>query len=261
MTTEQTTPKLSKEQAQALKALGIDPTALASGAIARGSVFENGLQTQTPINMGQQVFNYGPAGGETTPVKTQAGDLIKNLYTLGENEVRDLQMRLLHGGFYDASVTKDDITWGQVDDVTYKAYLAALERTAKYNEAGKDNSLDNVINTGLRAKAASKGNIPSPIVLDNPADIRAGLRKVAPDIIGQELSKEETDRLVNLYTGVQRWAQTASREATKTGGTETQAPSLGAFAEDYIRKNHPDEAYNYSAIEHMNEFFNLLKNG
>lgn len=184
---------------------------------------------------------------------------------MDEDKLRGVQKQMFEAGFYSPEVYKnpDRIRWGSYDPFTQEAASLLLKdgvmegdmplsellrkRKEEIEEAG-----------GLDAWMQINGaegpeRAPFSAVVTNPLDIQKAGQDISVDLTGRRI-----DGAVNPaeYQGLEVGAQRADYDSMEAGGTSTQAPSLGAFAENEIRQNHGAEV---GAYEYLGNYNALLQ--
>lgn len=159
---------------------------------------------------------------ETTPVTKTVADLVKQFYTIEGPQLRELQNDLFVGGFY-GQTDPSSISWGQQDNATYSAYLQAVVRASRYYAAGKNLTVDDVLN--LAAQTAGKeGRAKTPAVaqLTDPAGLASTIDDATLKVLGRKATIDEKRAFTAAIHSTQR--QTAQQLAGASDLTQGVGP-------------------------------------
>lgn len=192
-------------------------------------------------------------------------ELEKDLFRMPPEEFRKVQQRLFDGGFFSGDVESDDVRWGdQGDEDTLKAWIKAIDRTERFNLAGKDTSLNEIIDGAKDLKSAneksSTGSKRQPLVvaLSDPDNINKAVEGVARKVLGRKLSEAERERFVAFYHNLETSSQKSEYAAGESGGSFTNSGVTEGSIEAKIRQDFSKEAKRMDATNIGNEFFDLL---
>jgi len=191
---------------------------------------------------------------ETRPAKWW----LEQFYKMNPKARTDLQRRMYAGGFYGTSVEEDDIAFGFPDQQSYAAWIDVLTTAARYNEAGRFLSPDDVIAQGALNAAPGDGDQQQPFLVTAPEDVRVGLQARARDRLGRDLTEDE----VALFTDYFHEREVAAGQAAGTAEgltAVTAPPSVAGAAQDWMRRERRAEEIGYSAAERQFEFFDMLR--
>ena len=216
-----------------------------------------------------------PPQGTTTK---SAEDWLRSMYAMQPRQLAALQSTLFQDGWY-TDVTKagtaaagqisglDQISLGQVDQGTIDAMMRALQETARYNAAGKDYSIDQVVAMkapGAKAKGAG-ARARAPMGLTNPADYEAAAANQASQLMGGGLSTQEQQAVGQYGTQLEQQAVSSYDQAVAGGstaadrGTFTQAPSPEVAARQYLLAHNAADIRSYQTAVNAIHFGDLLK--
>jgi hypothetical protein len=201
---------------------------------------------------------------EFSETKLQS-QLEKEFYSRNEDDLSDLQGRLWAGGFYGQGVRADEIIRGDYDEQTYAAYQKAVQRAARFNAAGADYTLDEVIDmaSGAGDEAGGRGRgtgsrQPLSVALTNPDDLRKTAQRAAVSILGRGFKPDELNRFVSSFHAAQSGAQAGNYRADEAGGTVVQAASPEAAAEAFAQRAAPAEAGAHDFVRVYDAFTKIL---
>lgn len=182
-------------------------------------------------------------------------------YAMEENELADLQRRLIRAGILDPKKT----VLGNYDDDTYSAFAAINERTAKFNAVGKKFTPSDVLGMIERkalpfAGEQQRGNVNT---LTNPVDLEQAVQSAAKERLGRKLRQNEVKKFVALYQGMERGTNArmnAAADRAEEGGDTTMVnPASGPAAVDqYIDANFAQEEAGQSAYDYLGALRNLI---
>jgi hypothetical protein len=226
--------------------LGIDPSSLTGGG--------GGDSDDMPIFVARRDVHgeIRRAGGDPgklarsivgPPATRTESEYDQDFFKMTRQERVSFQERLFRGGFYDASVAREDIPWGVPDDDSQDALQRASRRAALYFNAGVELTLDQVIDEGIQAgggRVGGRGGGERVVFRPTAAqDIESVAQKTAREMLGRALSDEERNRLIGAYRQLE--SQQHAAEAGEAG-TVGALPSLGSFAEQQVEAQAPVEA-------------------
>jgi hypothetical protein len=244
---------------------GYDPNA---GLATDDSLFTSGLfgidaaVGEAPVTLGYQQpvgMTGSPYAGPPAPsvsglmgppkpvaVTSKLIEAAQGFYQLPEDQVAELQSKLLSGGFYDDSYyTASGKTpqFGVADDDSYAAYRRAITRAARSGKAVPE-ILDEAIKSGAGEKAQTRQ--PLVVQLTSPTDLRKIYQAAAVALTG---SRDMDEARVAKFVSDQQAAERQAQEALYTaggsglpggpGGTVTQPPDPTAAAQELIRAEQP----------------------
>jgi hypothetical protein len=218
-------------------------------------------------------FLYGgmPSGyAREIPLEKKQSEVEKELYSMADGDVGELQRRLWAGGFYPPGADPAEVALGDRDAYTDKAWKNAVERAAQFRAAGRDLTLDEVIDMGANIRkqggiggdgAGGGGRQPLVTELTNPEDLKYYAQKTAVSTLGRSLRQDELERFVASFHNAQSVAQSAAYTAGGTGGpggSAVNAPSPTAAAESFARKEAPVEAGAHDTVKVFDVVSKLL---
>lgn len=174
-------------------------------------------------------------------------------------EKRAELQKLMHGlGLYgDAKVKLG--TWAGRDQDVFTAVL-------EYSNVGGTRWYETLAGwkkVGLPPELEQKLKDSQPkrptIQVTNPVDIRAAAQDVSVNLTGTR-DDAFAQGAVGSYQSMEAGAQNAAYADQEGGGggTVTQAPSLGAFAEDKLRREQPLEVDGYSFLGQFQNFLSMM---
>lgn len=206
----------------------------------------------------------------TFPGLKRSSELGRQLYGMTDDDVPELQRRLWAGGFYPPGTIPEEIVLGDRDPYTEKAWLNAIDRAGKFRAAGRDLTLDEVIDSAANIEGADKRNGGAGggdgrgalvVELANPEDLKYYAQRTAVSTLGRSLKPDELARFVSSFHGAQQSAQAQAYNAGGTagpGGSVVGAPSPTAAAETFARQAAPVEAGAHDAVKVFDVMSKLL---
>jgi hypothetical protein len=220
----------------------------------------------------EALYGGAPSGyTRMMPEEKRTSELEREFWSRPEDEMPELQRRLWAGGFYPPGADPAEIALGDRDPYTEKAWQNALDRAAKFRQAGRDLTLDEVIDMGanLRKEGGIGGGGPgtgggrAPLVteLANPEDLKYYAQKTAVSTLGRSLRPDELSRFVASFHNAQSVAQSAAYTAGGAGGpggSVVGAPSPTTAAESFARQAAPVEAGAHDTVKVFDVVSKLL---
>jgi hypothetical protein len=91
--------------------------------------------------------------------------------------------------------------------------------------------------------------------LTNPEDLKTVFTKAAQSVVGRTLPEQDLMKLVNTYQGLEKTYQ----QQASAGGTVTQAPDAGVFAQEQVRKAAPVEAEATDYVSYISSLSDLMQ--
>jgi hypothetical protein len=199
------------------------------------------------------------------PQTKRQSELEKEFWSRPEDDLPELQRRLWAGGFYPPGADPTEIALGDRDPYTEKAWQNALDRAAKFHAAGRDLTLDDVIDMGANLRreggiggggpgggAGGAGRAPLVTELANPEDLKYYAQKTAVSTLGRSLRPDELNRFVSSFHTSQSTEQAQAYAAGGTGGpggTVVGAPNAQVAAETFARREAPVEAGAHDTVK------------
>lgn len=167
-----------------------------------------------------------------------------NISALDPVDIRDLQTKLLKGGFF----LGDRPTIGTVGPETIKAYYRALEQ-ANLNFT----DVDTVINNAQKVpySGGAGGSLPKYRITSS-SDLAAVFDRASQSVLGRTLDQEEVNKLVKAYQGVEVGALKNRQQVS------AQAPQAQTFGVEQIENQNEDEAMAYKFSQYAQAFEQLL---
>jgi hypothetical protein len=232
-------PTVAKKKPVA-KPLGVPGTLSAD---EQGNVSYEGYSVTKPVTpglggigrafqRGNTTFQQNPryfTGDEQLPATWQGQQMI------------DLQSALEAGGFY----TGDHVVgvWNDADVAAYKRALQAANRQgAPVDDIIKQAAAAPKVDRYGDPAGGGQQRAPLRVQLTNDDDLRAMVRKNSSDILGGNLSDEDTERFVSTYHQMEmQGAQAQYDVGGDAGGAFMGAPDPGVALENQIRADHPNE--------------------
>lgn len=98
------------------------------------------------------------------------------------------------------------------------------------------------------------GGLPS-YRLTNPEDLKSVFTKASQSVIGRTLPEQDLMKLVTTYQGLEKTYQ----QQAAVGGTVTQAPDAGVFAQEQTRKAAPVEAEASDYLSYISSLSDLMQ--
>lgn len=177
------------------------------------------------------------------------------------DEFARLQEQLFLAGFYNRSVSWDEVDPGTPDDATTDAFYNAMTRTARMNEAnGTDQTVWDLVRSrvektdaAFRAAALRSGGSGGgrTISLADPLAVTQALNTVSQDVIGRKATPDEQRMFISMFHALQADAQAS-------GGGFRITPDVGAQAEQYLRTAQPMQAAAKDISKTMNMFLGSI---
>lgn len=91
--------------------------------------------------------------------------------------------------------------------------------------------------------------------LTNPEDLKTVFTKASQSVIGRTLPEQDLMKLVTTYQGLEKTYQ----QQASVGGTVTQAPDAGVFAQEQTRKAAPVEAEASDYLSYISSLSDLMQ--
>jgi hypothetical protein len=91
--------------------------------------------------------------------------------------------------------------------------------------------------------------------LTNPEDLKTVFTKASQSVIGRTLPEQDLMKLVTTYQGLEKTYQ----QQAAVGGTVTQAPDAGVFAQEQTRKAAPVEAEASDYLSYISSLSDLMQ--
>jgi len=245
---------------------------------------------EVPIRLGYQLAPGYPGSPLAGPPKPRAGELgspllgppsptpprvpvtarlieaAQGFYRLPEDQVAELQAKLLAGGFYDDSyytATGKKPQFGVADDDSYAAYKRALTRTARSGKALTE-VLDEAVTAGGAEKAEQQRQ-PLIVQLTSPTDLRRIYQAAAVALTGsRDMDEDRVAKFIADQQEAERQAQQTMYSAGGSGlpggpgGTVTEPPSPQAAAEATIRATQPTTVGGHDIAGQFDSFLSIL---
>lgn len=237
--------------------------AASSGSGGKGAAFN---PDDPPILVGHLDIGFKGKGFGKIPVvkkgKTKTySQLIKEFYALPPTELKALQEKLYKAGFY-GNMDREDIPFGDYDEMTMEAYKTALTRAANFRYSGVDITLDEMLAKASGSAKAGKAGAEKAKFrpqLDDPADLAAVFR-VASTAVKGRVSESEVAELVEAYRGQQlaKQQQAYGLESENAAGTLPSMPNARAFVEDELRRRDPMGTQSHDVAMAYDDFQELL---
>lgn len=156
--------------------------------------------------------------------------------------------------------------WGEAEDGMFKELLAYANRDGrKYWEQLAEWRQRPPAELIAKLKAAQPKKPTISVTLANPLDIRARAETVQQQLMGR-VTPGFAEGVVDPYQQVDAAAQRATQAAVIAdqeaggGGTTqtTQAPTVDAFTEEQLRKEHPIEVDGYQFLGQFQSFMQMI---
>lgn len=206
----------------------------------------------------------GKRFGKSTTTVT---DYISAAYEMDEDELRQFQEDLRLGGFYGTMSGERDKTpmWGFMDEPTVAAIKLLGLTTLRYKGSKTVSEvLQNAINLrdkdgDGKADHAGAGEDTPTIRVTNPTDIVSAGRQVSSQLIGRE-DTGFAQGLVQPFQAAERTSQQGviDDQWGGGGGVVTDAPRLGAFAQQRLEATNPTEVDSFAALGAFNVLLKML---
>jgi hypothetical protein len=274
-------PALSPDTNQLAAQYGLDPTMIGTGLdddedsmkVFKRTIKKAGSPGRMNMTGGllglnlQDPWLEGEDGGESDETDT-VGNYKKDYYRKAPGELGPLKRRLWEGGFYDASISWEDVRQNDYDEETNQAWARAVKRAAAFYDAGKKLTVDEVIdmaaaNMSDEEKASGKrsgsgqGRPGLSVELTHPDDIKTTAMKVSARTLGKGWSDDQLNRFVATFQAMERSQQANQYAATgQGGGTYTGAPNMEAQIEKEARRQDPVAA---GATDYVNAYSMIIK--
>lgn len=196
----------------------------------------------------------------TSPTQTTVNQMLASLYSADPDTIRTIQSSLYQGGFY-GKLRPTDIAWGHYDANTLTAYRDAVEEAARQLQAGKQVSLQDVLDERKKQVEATGGigtqNSPGPkqttrVDLTSPSQAR----NIAYATLEQALGRAPNDKEYAAFVSALQGAEQANPETTSyqydgqgnvTGSTTSGGIDPTQFAQEYANQHMGGEEGAYKA--------------
>lgn len=187
---------------------------------------------------------------------------MNGIYKWTSAQIKDLQKKLLRGGFYPSGADESVIT-GIPDETTLQAYEVALDRTALYNQAGVDKTVTDVVMEGINAneQLGLNGNAGSPKVYMSPDEVRAQVAQQVGEI-GGSAAGGVVEGITSQILAMDR--QDVDRQAAnegKAGASRVAMAEPATIARKELFKRAPQKVAEFQYVERMNEAMELFGGG
>lgn len=191
-----------------------------------------------------------PASADTSTTITGA---LQAFYGMTPDALIDLQTQLYQAGFYGDtyySAKGKKPQFGTYDDDTYNAYKKAVVQAARSGQP-----LPDLIGEAGKARAAmAAGASQQAVQFTHPDDLRYAFDQTGPRTIGRRPDATVVDNAIAVYHELE--SQAANKADEK--GNVVAPPSPTAFAEEYLRRTYPADAYRNGYADAYAAFANLL---
>lgn len=171
--------------------------------------------------------------------------------SLSPTEVAALQRAMIDAGLMKNGAAQLGI-W---DTASVQAYTELLSYA---NSSGIDAKTALARWGDAHKQDPNAGKAPLTIQVTSLDDLRPVIRKAFIDTLGTGISTDQVDALAAQYQQMQAGAQQQSYNASDTGGTVTQAPSVDAFAQAEATKRDPLGAQEHTALGFIDQFRSML---
>ena len=174
------------------------------------------------------------------------------------DQVVTLQNQLIQAGLLSPKAARA----GMWDAKSQDAYKVVLAFANQHGMNAKD-----ALNVFLANPVNQVKGKQTPFQAKNPLDVAAevsgggpGQTNTAQALTGQNLSPSETKDFTAWYAQQEATARDAYKKADLTaGGVATDAPSVTAAAQQYIKEHNLADVTAYGTASRMLQFFDLLK--
>lgn len=223
-----------------------------------------GDQGHQGVSHGYEFFGLGRTPGSTKPMTVNGALNTFIRYATGTPQQRaafaQIQNYLYLGGFYSSKSYVPTYGGYRTED------LAAMKKALLSASAGKGPGKTPLADffTGM-ANAYQRYNAPGPkapvltIQQTDPTDIRRVIERVAPDVIGEDLTDDEKGRIIDAFRGIEADRQRQAFAAqTGAGGTYDAPPDLEGFVADEAKRLHPNDAHAKSLANAAKSFMSMF---
>lgn len=165
--------------------------------------------------------------------------LSQSLYRdLGPDQIGDLQLRMIAGGFYGKNPdyiakSPDKKTYGVWQDVLKQAMRSGKTPDEVLDEAIQANG---GLEEGLSRFGVSRQGTLADIPLTHPDDIRMVAKEVSRRVLGKGWGEDQLAKFVQSYQSMETQE---GRAAQGSGATVQKAPSLEGAVEAEARRQNP----------------------
>ena len=190
-----------------------------------------------------------PAEQPVYATDTTVGELLQRFYKFHPQTLRQIQALLYAGGFY-GNIDIDQIRWGEHDEASFAAWTTAVARAARITAAGRDISVNDLLNEVAKAAGLDMNALAEAIesgdddaieallerlvggeeegrvinvILSDPNGLRATIDRVASSVLGRKANAAEQRMFISFIHELQRQGQIAMATAeadTVEVGTE-----------------------------------------
>lgn len=171
----------------------------------------------------------------------------------------DLQRVMYSIGVYGTSKVKLG-SWSAKDQAVYAELLSAAnvegltwhEMLARWKAHPPEDLLEQIAADGPKRPA---------IEVTNALDIQQAAKSTAQDLTGGGIGAEFIESAVSPYQGMEAAYQNSAYDMGQagTGGTVQRPPSVDAYVEDRLRREHPIEVDGHQFLTQFQSFLGMLR--
>jgi len=176
-------------------------------------------------------------------------DLVKQLYGLTPEQIKDLQQQLSDAGYGGSGLT----VTGRIDLSTISAYESLL--TDVYNEQQNGDAdvtpqdwLSDLATQAKSSENASKASTQTSVNLSDPFTAQSILNSALSDLLGRDATADELSQFTAALTGAERanptvTSQTGSGTSSDTTVSSTTSGGFDAeqFAQNWVKEHYGPE--------------------
>jgi hypothetical protein len=169
-----------------------------------------------------------------------------------------MQQDLYLAGFFNPSVSVEEIQHGFLDDYTLDAYYNLMRQSAQLNASGQDVTTMELLNERAARnlgpireammRATRGGGGGTAVTLTDPVALAQGLDQTAKEVLGRKASAEEQRLFITMFHGLQRG----------NAGEGGINPDGGARAEAFLREQAPVEAQSHDVARTFDDFMDII---
>lgn len=218
------------------------------------------------------VEKFGPRPGymeaQVKPKYFDGDELLPSQWS--PDKILDLQRQLIAANLIPSGAR---VRLGVMDEITIDAYYKVLATANRY---GSDwmMALDKLMGdtqepgggaAGQLMEVDEQGNLvpigagkPLPTRTTAPEDLRRVFRAVSIEQLGQGLSPDEIDSMVNSYQALEIQRQREAYAVEGTAKNVVSTPSPEAYAESYGLEQHPEEVKTEAFLGGMEDFLGMV---
>jgi len=193
-----------------------------------------------------------PGAGAIAPVQPTVDEMLRQFYAMKDEELIDLQTRLVSGGFY-GDLDPRKVRYGKHDDLTFEAYRDLLISTARRVAGGQNVTIDDILDEAIEAKDLDIEEEEERRVykIEDSAVLVELVQSVAQDLIGRRLTDAEAMQFTQRFQDQQRDSQDRAYDLDQDRlGGDVTSPDPEAAAKGFVRQGHAEEVSSASVADY-----------